>query len=90
MKKTDGRFATGEQFAKIVLRWMPPEFSCMPEGELIAAMLGQAWQDGEHWFFRRNCHGLKFYCKAAGLDIDQICDAYEKYNKQFAQSIHLA
>lgn len=88
-KKLSEQYATGEQFAKLILRWMPEWASATPEGKLVAALFGQAWADGSEWFFKPDCPALRFYCDRLELGIEAICEAFEKYNAKRAKSLGL-
>lgn len=75
--------ATVGQFEKVVLRMMPAAFSGMPEGRLIAAIFGQAWEDADkrfgRKFFLHDESALGMYCEKTGLDASQIRDMFVKH-----------
>lgn len=81
----DTRFATAEQFNKVLLRWMPTWSSCTPEGKLVAGVISQAWADGMSWFFKPDCAALQFYCERAGLGAGHLSDMFEKFNQHYAK-----
>lgn len=84
------RFATPEQFNRVLLRWMAPGAAAIPEGLLVAAIFTQAWADGIHWFFRADCESLQFWCEKVGLEPEHIQRIYRQFNKHYAKAQGLA
>jgi hypothetical protein len=86
--------ATAAQFGKLVVRMMPPAFSCMPEGRLIAAILAQAWSDASESpsarrFFAVRGEGLDYYCEKTGLNAQQLRELYLKHHHIERESLEL-
>lgn len=81
----DTRFATAEQFYKVLLRWMPSHVADLPEGKLIAGIIAQAWSDGTSWFFRPTCQSLQFFCDKTGLNPDNLWEEFQKHNRPYAK-----
>jgi hypothetical protein len=86
----DTRFATRDQFYKVLLRWMPEWTSGMPEAKLIAGIFAQAWDDGIDWFFNTRNKALLFYCDKTGLNPQVIADTYRKHNRARAKRLGIA
>lgn len=84
-EEQDTRFATPDQFSKVLLRWMPSWASCTPEGKLVAAVITQAWTDGFSWFFKPDCSALQYWCEKAGLNAEHLSEIFAKYNKPYAK-----
>lgn len=81
----DTRFATAEQFNKVLLRWMPQPLAAIPEGRLVAGILTQAWSDGDAWFFTPTCKWLQFWCAKIGVSAEFLADEFHKHNRAYAK-----
>lgn len=80
--------ATTSQFKTLILRMMPSEFANMGEGQLIAAIIAQAWADLHHYtsarkFFTNKASGLDVYCRLVGLDAQQLRAVFKKHNAAY-------
>lgn len=85
------KYATPQQFQKVVLRMMPSWASSLGEGKLIAGVMSQAWSDAmsslqgatfSNRFFSNENGVLEKYCSACGLNWKQVSEMYEKNCKK--------
>ena len=90
------KFATSQQYQKVLRRRLPETFQvrnfgvelkASPEGELIIAILCQAWTEADSAFFLGDS-SLEMYCKLLELDAGQIRKDFELHNKPFFISKH--
>lgn len=74
------QYANAQQFGKVILRMMPEWASGIPEGRLVAAILQQAWTDGEsvpsRVFFSNQTGRLAMFCEKVGLNWEQVSEMY--------------
>ncbi|MBU3577540.1 hypothetical protein [Polynucleobacter sp. UK-Kesae-W10] len=76
-------FAQTYQFRKLMHRWMPVGIREMPEGRLVIHLLGQAFEDGDHWFFHPETQWFHDLCIHTGLDSLAVTEAYRKSSKKY-------
>jgi hypothetical protein len=90
------KFATAQQYVKILRRRLPDTFQIRnfgmelkanSEAELVLAIICQAWTDNDSQFFLGNS-SLEMYCKLLDLDVDMIRKDFERHNKPFFFATH--
>lgn len=84
--------ATPNQFSRVLLRMMPTAISSMGEGQLVAAIFGQAWGDARNsvrarQFFMQPCQCFDRLCEGCGLDATQVRAMYVKHNMHHADHL---